>query len=58
MGAQVSKTVNKANADHAVLFEAVNLILAQGSAAQPKLKSQVSHSKVAGRQAVAVGLTS
>lgn len=37
----MSKTVNKANADHAVLFEAVNLILAQGSAAQPKLKSQV-----------------
>jgi len=37
----VSDTVNKSNADHSVLFEAVNVILAQGPAADPRLKTQV-----------------
>lgn len=38
----VSDTVNKSNADHSVLFEAVNVILSQGPAADPRLKTQVS----------------
>ena len=36
----VSETVNKSNADHAVLFEAVNLVLSHGAAAQPALRNQ------------------
>lgn len=38
---QVSETVNKSNADHAVLFEAVNLVLSHGSTANPGLRTQV-----------------
>jgi AP-2 complex subunit alpha len=36
----VTKSVNKNNADHAVLFEAVNLIIAHGDDADPKLRTQ------------------
>lgn len=36
----VSDTVNKSNADHAVLFEAVNVILSHGANTHPALKSQ------------------
>jgi AP-2 complex subunit alpha len=37
----VSDTINKSNADHSILFEAVNVILAHGANADPKLKAQV-----------------
>jgi hypothetical protein len=36
----VSETVNKSNADHAILFEAVNLVLSHGRQAQPALRNQ------------------
>lgn len=36
----VSDTVNKSNADHAILFEAVNVVLSQGQAAHAGLKAQ------------------
>ena len=36
----VTKSVNKNNADHAILFEAVNLIICQGDKADPKLRTQ------------------
>merc|ERR1719375_609833 len=36
----VSETVNKSNGDHSILFEAVNLILAYGNAAESSLKTE------------------
>jgi AP-2 complex subunit alpha len=37
---EVSESVNKSNADHAILFEAINLIIHQGEASDPALRSQ------------------
>jgi len=37
----VTNSVNKNNADHAVLFESVNLIVSQGLDGDPRLRSQV-----------------
>ena len=36
----VSETVNKSNGDHSILFEAVNLILAYGNAAESSLRTE------------------
>lgn len=37
---EVSESVNKSNADHAILFEAVNLIIHHGESSLPELRSQ------------------
>lgn len=40
---EVSDSINKSNADHAILFEAINLIIHHGEASNSSLRSQAMH---------------
>jgi hypothetical protein len=45
---EAAESVNKSNADNAILFEAVNLIISYGSDAEEKLRQNVIHASTFG----------